>query len=106
MPLWNISDIVTATLGLYNLYVIQKDDFNIKWAVNAEKEFQEEANRFLENYRILTCLRPWSIFKENKKITKDTPEVEETLFTKIKEEEKIKCRNDEGEKTKIECQKT
>ena len=49
MPLWNVLDIVTATLCLHNLCIIQKDEFNMEWVINAEKDLQEEANRSLGN---------------------------------------------------------
>ena len=49
MPLRNVPDIVTTTLCLHNLYIIQKDTFNMKWAVDVKKHLQKNTNRYLGN---------------------------------------------------------
>ena len=48
MPFQNIPDIIITTLYLYNLSIIQKDEFNMEWTINIEQDLQEEANKEIE----------------------------------------------------------
>jgi len=38
MPLQNVLDIVTASLCLYNLCIVENDKFSMDWAKEAKKE--------------------------------------------------------------------
>ena len=38
MPLQNVPDIVTASLCLYNLCILENDDFDMDWARSAKEE--------------------------------------------------------------------
>ena len=44
MPLQNVPDIVTASLCLHNLCILENDDFDMDWARSAEEELQREEN--------------------------------------------------------------
>ena len=48
MPLQNVPDIVTASLCLHNLCILENDDFDMDWARTAKEELQKEANTVLD----------------------------------------------------------
>ena len=90
MLLRNVPDIVTASLCLHNLYIIQKDEFNIEWAVDAKKDLQEEANRFSRNLQNINMFKVLEVsLREMRVLHKVNPEVEEAPFIKMEEEEEV-----------------
>ena len=48
MPLQNVLDIVTTSLCLHNLCILENDEFDMNWARSAEEELQREANIALD----------------------------------------------------------
>jgi len=60
MPLRNLPDIVTASLCLHNLCILENDEFSMDWAKEAEKELQIEANLSLGRMHKKTCFLPWN----------------------------------------------
>jgi hypothetical protein len=62
MLLRNIPDIVTAIICLHNLYIIQKDQLNMEWAVDAEKDLQEEANKSFGNLQNIDMFKAIEAF--------------------------------------------
>ena len=50
MPLRNVPNIVTASLCLHNLYIIQNDELNMEWTIGAEKDLQEGDFRNFTKY--------------------------------------------------------
>ena len=107
MPLRNVPDIVTASLSLHNLCIIQKDEFNMEWAVDVEKDLQEETNMSFGNLQNIDMFKVLEAsLREMRELQKINPEAEETPFIELEEEEEVEGGNDEGEETKIEFQKT
>ena len=47
MPFQNVPDIVTASLCLYSLCILENDDFDMDWTRSAGEELQREANMVL-----------------------------------------------------------
>ena len=102
MPFRNVSDIVTATL----LCIIQKDEFNMEWAVDTYKDLQEKTNRSLGNLHNIDMFKALEAsLRKMRKLQKINPEAKETPFIEIEEEKKVEGENDEGEETKVECLK-
>ena len=106
MPLRIISDIVTAALCLHNLCIIQNDEYNMEWELDAEKELQEEANRSLGNLQHIDMFKALEeSLREMRELQKVNPEAEETPFIEIEEQEEVEDESDEGKETKVEHQK-
>ena len=90
MLLRNVPDIVTASLCLHNLCIIQKDEFNIEWVVDAKKNLQEETNRFSRNLQNINMFKVLEVsLREMRVLHKVNPEVEEAPFIKMEEEEEV-----------------
>ena len=105
MPLWNVPDIVTVVLCLHNLCIIEKDEFNMEWAVDAEKDLQDNVNRSLGNLQNIDMFKALETsLREIRELQKVNPEAEETPFIEIEEEEEVEGGNDEGKKIKVERQ--
>jgi len=45
MPLQNMLDIVTISLCLHDMCILENDEFSMDWAKEVEKELQVEANK-------------------------------------------------------------
>ena len=106
MPLRNVPDIVTASFCLHNLCIIQKDEFNMEWAVDVEKDLQEETNMSFGNLQNIDMFKVLEAsLREMRELQKINPEAEETPFIELEEEEEVEGGNDEGEETKVERQK-
>ena len=106
MPLRNVLDIVTASFCLHNLCIIQKDEFNMEWAVDAEKDLQEEANMSFGNLQNIDMFKVLEAsLREMRELQKINLEAKETPFIKLEEEEEVEGGNDEGEETKVERKK-
>ena len=90
MPLQNVLDIVTTSLYLYNLCILENDDFDMDWVRNAEVELQKEANmtlgRMHERDRFMSLE---SSLKEMKELQNQYSRGEETTFIEPKEEEEM-----------------
>ena len=102
-PLQNMSDIVTTSLCLHNLCILENDDFDMNWARSAEEELQREANmtlgRMHERDRFMSLK---SSLKEMKELQNQHSRGEETTFLEPKEEEEMDNEIDfeEGETNK------
>ena len=87
MPLQNVPDIVTASLCLHNLCILENDDFDMDWARSAEEELQREANMALgrmherDRFMSLECS-----LKEMKELQNQYSRGEETTFLGPEEE--------------------
>jgi len=44
MPLWNVLDIVTTSLCLHNLCILENDEFSMEWTKKAKKKLHVEVN--------------------------------------------------------------
>ena len=88
MPLQNVPDIVTASLCLHNLCILENDDFDMDWARSAKEELQREANmalgRMHERDRFMSLE---SSLKEMKELQNQHSRGEETTFLGPEEEE-------------------
>ena len=70
--------------------IIQKDEFNIEWVIDAKKNLQEEANRFSRNLQNINMFKVLEIsLREMRVLHKVNPEVEETPFIEMEEEEEV-----------------
>lgn len=106
MPLRTVPDIVTAALCLHNLCIMQNDEFNMEWALDAKKELQEEAKRSLGNLQHIDMFKVLEeSLREMRELQKVNAEAEETSFIEIEEQEEVEGENDEDEETKAERQK-
>ena len=90
MPLQNVPDIVTATLCLYNLCILENDDFDMDWAKSAEEKLQREASmalgRMHERDRFMSLE---SSLKEMRELQNQHSRGEEITFLEFEEEEEM-----------------
>ena len=90
MPFQNVPDIVTASLCLLNLCILENDDFDMDWARSAEEELQREENmalgRMHERDRFMSLE---SSLKEMKELQNQHSRGEETTFLRPEEEEEM-----------------
>ena len=90
MPLQNVLDIVTASLCLHNLCILENDDFDMDWARSVEEELQKEAimalSRMHERDRFMSLE---SSLKEMKELQNQHSKGEETTFLEPEEEEEM-----------------
>ena len=103
MPLQNVPDIVTASLCLRNLCILENDDFDMDWARSVEEELQREATnrsykeklqreanmalgRMHERDRFMSLE---SLLKEMKELQNQHSRGEETTFFGPEEEEEM-----------------
>ena len=106
MPLQNVPDIATASHCLHNLCIIQNNEFNMKWAILAEKDLQEETNMSFGNLQNIDMFKVLEAFlREMRELQKINLKAGETSFIELEEEEAVEDENDEGEETKVERQK-
>ncbi|CAA9512094.1 MAG: hypothetical protein AVDCRST_MAG96-2509 [uncultured Segetibacter sp.] len=106
MPLRNLPNIITASICLHNLCIIEDDEFDMDWAKAAEIELQEEANKALGNMHETDMFHVLeSSLKEMREIQKKKPRAEETPFIEPEEKEEIENENDiDHQETKKERQ--
>ena len=103
MSLQNVPDIITASLCLHNLCILENDDFDMDWARSAEEELQREANmtlgRMHERDRFMSLE---SLLKEMKELQNQHSRGEETTFIESKEDEEMdnEINFEEGETNK------
>jgi len=77
MPLRNLPNIITASICLHNLCIIEDDEFDMDWAKAAEIELQEEANKALGNMHETDMFHVLeSSLKEMREIQKKKPRAE------------------------------
>ena len=90
MSLQNMSNIVTASLCLYNLCILENDDFDMDWARSTKEELQREANmalcRMHERDRFMSLE---SSLKEMKELQNQHSKGEGTTIIEAKEEEEM-----------------
>ena len=90
MPLQNVPDIVTTSLCLYNLCILENDNFDMDWTRSAEEELQREANmaldRMHERDRFISLK---SSLKEMKELQNQHIRGEEITFIEPEEEEEM-----------------
>ena len=83
-------DIITASLCLYNLCILENDNFDMDWTRSAEEKLQREANmalgRMHERDRFMSME---SSLKEVKELQNQHSRGEETTFIEPKEEEEM-----------------
>ncbi len=90
IPLRNLPDIVTATLCLHNMCILENDKFDMDWAKVAEKELQDEANKKLGNFQVRDMFHVLeSSLREMRELQKGNPCAEDTPFIEPEEEEEI-----------------
>ena len=106
MPLQNVPDIVTASLCLHNLCILENDDFDMDWAKSVEEELQRKTNmalgRIHERDRFMSLE---SSLKEMKELQNQHSRSKETTFIEPEEEEEMDNEIDfEGGETNKERQ--
>jgi len=104
MPLQNKPDIITVSLCLYNLYILENDEFSMDWAKEVEKELQVEANMTLEKMQKKNMFHSLELsLQEVRELQKKNPQGEEIPFIELEEEieneENFAC---EETKTKLQ----
>ena len=60
MPLQNVLNIITTSLSLYNLCILESNDFDMDWAWSAKKELQRKVNMALSRMHEKKNLYHWS----------------------------------------------
>ena len=109
MPLSNVPDIVTASLCLHNLCILENDEFCMDWAKDAERELQAEANISLGNMQQTDMFHALeSSLREMRELQRGNPQAEDTQFIEPGEEEEMDNEDNEdnvaSEETKKERQ--
>ena len=83
-------NIVTASLYLYNLRILENDAFDMDWTKSAKEELQREANmtlgRMYERDRFMSLELS---LKEMKELQNQYSRGEETIFIEAEEEEEM-----------------